>query len=119
MVLVLCASEKKGVNFEKSPAVSTRLLVVSNQAKNISALRASLHPNCTMVQYRYDTSALQGLLGMSASLLSSLKSFYQMFIGLIFREAVLLIIATVSVFYTFSMFNHSHYYFHSNHYGYL
>ncbi len=45
---------------ENSPP---RLLVVSSRAKNIPAMTRALRPNVDMVQYKYENSSLDGILG--------------------------------------------------------
>lgn len=50
----------------KSPEVGPeppRLLVVSSRAKNVALMTKSFLPNVTMVQYSYDSYALDGILG--------------------------------------------------------
>lgn len=42
-----------------------RLLLVSSRAKNIQSMTRSLLPNVIMVQYKFETSTLDGILGES------------------------------------------------------
>ncbi|XP_013390784.1 uncharacterized protein LOC106159131 [Lingula anatina] len=57
----------------KSDTQIPRLLIVSSKVKNSSLMQSALLPNVTIVQYKYENSTLDSILGLVAQSLGSKK----------------------------------------------